>query len=503
MSEDKDTGEVAVGPGTPGQPTVEDRPLTFPYLYAFVAGGSLLVLELVAGRILAPTLGVSLYTWTSVIGVVLAGIALGNYAGGRIADRYPNRLTLSVLFFLSAAASALVLALASDLESLEVPTDWPALLRTVWLTGLVFFLPSTLLGTITPMLAKLSLLSLDATGRVVGRLQAAATVGSILGTFATGFFLISWFGTREIVGGVSAMLLLLGILSMGRPRLPLLSVSALAGAFLAAMWITSADNCLRESDYYCIRVESRGSTTLALVLDRNVHGIVDLKDPARLIAPYEQMMQQSLEARFEAGVDIDAFAIGGGTYSFPRYWIDRYEGEVLVAEIDPEVTDVARTYFGLSDDPRIRIEHEDARIVARKLHSDERFDVAFADAFRDSTVPYQLTTREFNDMIARHLKPDGLYFASLADGHDYDFLRSYIRTLRLTFPQVGLLARTKARSFDGINSNFVVVASDAPLEPVDSMLSPEHLEAFMRSRDSVVLTDDHAPVEQLLAPAYR
>jgi spermidine synthase len=215
------------------------------------------------------------------------------------------------------------------------------------------------------------------------------------------------------------------------------------------------------------------------------------------------MMQQSLEARFAAGANIDAFAIGGGTYSFPRYFVERYTGEVLVAEIDPEVTDVARDYFGLSDDPRIRIDHEDARIVARELDPDEVFDVAFADAFRDSTVPYQLTTSEFNEMIASHLKPDGLYFASLADGHNYDFLRSYIRTLRLTFPNVGVLARSEARSFDGINSNFVVVASNAPLEPVESMLSPENVDEFMRSADSVVLTDNHAPVEQLLAPAYR
>ena len=106
MSELKDADTTMARAPQVDYRAVADKPLTFPYLYAFTAGGSLLVLELVAGRMLAPTLGVSLYTWTSVIGVVLVGIAFGNYAGGRIADRYPGRTTLSILFLLSAIAAA-------------------------------------------------------------------------------------------------------------------------------------------------------------------------------------------------------------------------------------------------------------------------------------------------------------------------------------------------------------------------------------------------------------
>lgn len=482
----------------------DEAPLRFPYAYAFVGSGCLLVLELVAGRILAPTLGVSLYTWTSVIGVVLAGISVGNYLGGRLADRWPGRVTLSILFLLSALASALILALANDLESLTAPRDWPAIARVVWLTGLLFLLPSTLIGTITPMLTKLSLRSLDATGQVVGRIQASAALGSIAGTFATGFFLISWFGTRSIVGGVAAALLVLGIASSASRTLPRVALIGVTTAVIAAAWWwDSGSDCLRESNYYCIRVETRGSNTSALILDRNVHGIVDLNDPARLIVPYGQMIDQLLTAALPAGKDADAFAIGGGTYSFPRYWVARYRGSALVAEIDPAVTDVARSQFGLTDDPRIDIVHDDARAVLRDLPAERRFDVMLADAFMDSTVPYQLTTREFNELVARHTNAGGLYFASIVDGSRYDFLRSYVRTLQLTFPKVGLLARTEARTFDGISSNFVVVASERPLPEVPSMLSSAELKAFLEDGHSVILTDDHAPVDQLLAPTYR
>src|SRR6266550_4559770 len=144
------------------------RPLRFPEVFAFLGNASLLVLELVAGRVLAPTVGVSLYTWTAIIGVVLAGISLGSWLGGKLADRRPGRSVLSLLFGLSAASSALILLLTSNLDTIAVPVGWATILQVLWLSTLVFFLPSMLLGTVTPMIIKLALQSLDATGRVVG-----------------------------------------------------------------------------------------------------------------------------------------------------------------------------------------------------------------------------------------------------------------------------------------------------------------------------------------------
>src|SRR5437867_9732925 len=122
------------------------------YLVVFVSSCCTLILELVAGRILAPFIGVSLYTWTSVIGVVLAGVSLGNYLGGRLADRSPGRGMLSTIYLLGGLASALVLALARDISLVDAPHDLPALVQVVWLTALLFFVPSTLLAMATPML---------------------------------------------------------------------------------------------------------------------------------------------------------------------------------------------------------------------------------------------------------------------------------------------------------------------------------------------------------------
>jgi MFS family permease len=197
-----------------GPPDPRDsRPLRLPGVFAFLGNGCLLVLELVAGRILAPTVGVSLYTWTAVIGVVLAGISLGSWVGGKIADRRPGRSVLSLEFLLSAGAAALVLVFQSNLDSVAAPFSWPTIWQVVWLSTLVFFLPSFAIGTITPMIIKLALSSLEVTGRVVGRIRAAAELGAIAGVFLTGFVLIEAFGTRSIVAAVAITLAALGVFS--------------------------------------------------------------------------------------------------------------------------------------------------------------------------------------------------------------------------------------------------------------------------------------------------
>jgi len=166
-------------------------------MVVFIASFCTLVIELVAGRIMAPYVGVSLYTWTSIIGVVLAGISIGAYLGGWIADRYPRSSTLGWLLFLSGIGAFSI----SPLTNLVGGAEWQASLMTriLLITAIVFFVPSCLLGMISPVVVKLTLNNLEKTGNVVGKIYAFSTLGSILGTFATGFYLISWMGTRQIL----------------------------------------------------------------------------------------------------------------------------------------------------------------------------------------------------------------------------------------------------------------------------------------------------------------
>jgi len=482
--------------------------LRLPEVYAFFGSGCLLVLELVAGRLLAPTLGVSLYTWTSVIGVVLAGVASGNFVGGRVADRHPSRRMLAVVFLAASGASMLVLLLVGVVDSLQLPTRVPPLINVVWIFGLLFFLPSALLGAATPLLTRIALHSLDTTGRVVGRIQAAATVGSIIGTFLTGFVLISAMGTRLIVAAVAAVLLLLAIAAephwFRRPASG--AVAVLLASLIVGVTAASKDSCTVESDYYCIKVadfvDSSGRNAKIVLFDGIAQGIADVADPARLIMPYQRQFAAVLRALHQAGSKVDALIVGGGAFSLPRYLEQTYQGQVLVAEIDPAVVSLARRELGFPEPrtTRIRVVVDDARKVLSRPGW-ETFDAILGDAFAGASVPYQLTTREYAQLVKAHLRPGGVYMLNLTDGADHAFLRSEIATLRKTFPYVAVLMPGRGWPPAGLATGIVVLAAQsAPGVPLPTV-PQDALERFLASGHQTILTDDHVPVDQLLAPA--
>lgn len=492
-----------------------------PYAIVFVSNACIMVLELTAGRIVAPHVGVSLYTWTTIIGIVLAGISLGNYIGGRLADRRGSLRLLGILFLLAGLTSFGVLAV--DVIGNRLPAGWPVIGQIVALVTVLFFAPSLVLGTISPVVAKLAVRDLATTGATVGKIYAAGTVGSIVGTFATGFVLISWFGTTAIVWGVALVLIGMGLIFLwaGRPRslvaAALVVTLGLAGA-QAAGWLAS--RCTLETNYFCIRVreETRdGRPVRVLVLDRLVHSYSSLEDPTLLVYGYEQLYAQLVRYQAQTGGDPSALFIGGGGYTFPRYMDALYPDSAIdVIEIDPGVTQVAHDLLGLSRDTRIRSFNEDARLVMQRP-PDQRYDLIMGDAFNDFSVPYHLTTHEFNQRVRAWLDEDGLYLVNIIDGPTANFLRAYTRTLRETFAYV-YLAPTQAAWRETPRSTFVVIASDTPLEmerlaasaAADSsrtieslLLSDQQLDSLLAEGRQTLLTDRYAPVDQLLAPAFR
>ena len=213
-----------------------------------------MVLELVVGRIIASYVGMSLYTWTVVISVVLAGISLGNYLGGRLADRWASLRFLGGIFVLGGLSSVGVLAV--DTLGTRMPGEWPIVVEILALTTALFFVPCVILGTISPVVAKLAVQDLAKTGSTVGKIYAAGAAGSIVGTFATGFILISWFGTYLIVWGVAVLLLTMGLLFALDSRWKLMLVSALiivGGSTLIFNQGRLHSSCTRETNYFCIK----------------------------------------------------------------------------------------------------------------------------------------------------------------------------------------------------------------------------------------------------------
>ncbi len=472
-----------------------------------------MILELVAGRIIAPSVGVSLYTWTSVIGVILAGISLGNYLGGWLADRWASPRLLGLMFLL-ASLTALG-ALAMDRLAPLSWVQWPLLVEIVTLIALLFFIPCTLLGTISPIVVKLSMHDLARAGRTVGQIYAFGSVGSIVGTFLTGFWLISQFGTYTVVWGVAVILFLMGLLFLIKrfwiaiPPVVILVVASV-GAFQQG-WLKGP--CMYETNYFCIKVreeEKKGEMVRVLVLDRLVHSYSALNNPTQLIYDYEQIYAEVTANQAGQHPALRALFIGGGGYTFPRYLETVYPDSAIdVIEIDPGVTMVAQAYMGLSENTRIVSYNEDARMFLQREPT-QRYQLILGDAFNDFSVPYHLTTREFNDRVHAWLESDGIYMVNLIDGGYGHFLRAYVHTLRQSFANVYVIPTHEAWR-EASRNTLVVVASDAPLDLEDFAedstlrkyaLSSQDLDAFLAEDNLVMLTDRYAPVEQMLAPVF-
>jgi spermidine synthase len=504
-----------------GSAPVPHRWLWHPTLIVFVSSGCIMILELVAGRIIAPYVGVSLYTWTSVIGVVLAGISLGNYLGGWLADRYASLRLLGMIFLLGGLTSFGILAV--DALGRLTPGDWPIVVEILVLTSAMFFLPCVILGAISPVVAKLAVRDLNKTGMTVGRIYAAGTVGSIVGTFATGFVLISWFGTHVIVWGVALVLLILGLLFLLGRRWPwmLLAVLILAGGTALATqrgWLRSP--CSLETNYFCIKVkeeERDGQPVRVLILDRLVHSYTSLDDPTKLVYGYERIYAEVTAYRSLHDDHLRALFIGGGGYTFPRYMEAVYPGsDIDVIEIDPGVTEVAHALLGLGRDTQVTTYNEDARIFLEREPAG-LYDLILGDAFNDFSVPYHLTTKEFNDRVRAWLEDDGLYVVNIVDGPRGDFLRAYVHTLRQSFRHV-VLAPTLESWGQASRSTFVLLASDVPLDQAEllavdggdgdpmlarQLLSEGEVDDLLAAGRTVMLTDRYAPVDQMLAPVFR
>ncbi|MFQ5854417.1 MAG: fused MFS/spermidine synthase [Anaerolineae bacterium] len=493
-----------------------------PNLIVFLSSACIMIIELVAGRMIAPYVGVSLYTWTSVIGVVLAGISLGNFAAGEIADRRASMPLLGGIFIAAGLASLSIL-LTINLLGSSLPDSWPVVLEILVLTCAVFFVPSAVLGAISPIVVKLAVQDLAETGSTVGRIYASSAVGSIAGTFATGFVLISWFGTYRIVWGVSVVLLALGLALMVGDRWRRLAVPALlVAAGSAFLWNQSWawGPCLRETNYFCIKVheeERDGESVRVLVLDRLVHSYTSLDDPTRLVYDYEKMYAELTAYKGQQRDQLKVLFIGGGGYTFPKYMEAVYpDSQLDVIEIDPGVTQVAYDLLGLNRDTRVVTYNQDARVFLERPAAD-RYDLILGDAFNDYSVPYHLTTKGFNDRVKAWLVGDGLYAVNMIDGHRGEFLRAYIHTLRQTFNYV-YVAPTIAGWRESSRSTFVLVATDTPMDraafgTIDGgdgdalfaqrVLIKQEIDEILSEGRVVTLTDQYAPVDQMLAPVFR
>jgi tetratricopeptide (TPR) repeat protein len=513
--------------------------IAVPSATVFFSSACIMVLELVAGRLIARHLGSSLYTWTSVIGVVLAGITVGNWLGGRIADRFKPTNAMSVLFIICSAACVVTVAL-NNLAGEWIwlwYLSWPV--RVFLHVFLVFMLPSTLLGTISPVVAKMALERGLPTGRTVGDIYAWGAAGSIAGTFAAGYFLIAAMGTVAIIWTVAGVLMLMGLLYGARRWIVPASWVVLFGLLLSMgvgpwQWCAKAGAAVglrakpdpavvyEDDTQYChveVRRVSGTGDKRKFMQDKLMHSEIDMEDRDNLLYFHTVVFAAVTHGLTEEGQALSVMHIGGGGYVFPQYIEKNWpESRNDVVEIDPGVTEAAMQAFGLARDTTVNTIQMDARryvdeLIRMKQAGKEtpEYDFIYEDAFSDYSVPFQLVTKEFNDKIYEVMTDDGVYIINSIDVYDSAlFIGSYVYTLEQTFPYVYVVCPRGPRSDRTI---FVIIASKRQLDPTEYelggaaiepwYLTDEEMEDIKKKGKRILLTDDYVPVENMLAPVVR
>jgi spermidine synthase len=253
-------------------------------------------------------------------------------------------------------------------------------------------------------------------------------------------------------------------------------------------------------------------------LDRLVHSYNSIEEPTRLHYGYQRTYAELTAYAAQRSPKLRALFVGGGGYTLPRYMEVTYpDAELEVAEIDPGVTQTAVELMGLHPRTRVISYNTDAREVVEAKQGAPPYDLIFGDAFNDFQIPYHLTTREFAQKIRNLLKPDGLYLALVIDRmRGGRFMASLVRTLQEVFPHVYVLADV-AKTMAPRAQTYVVAASATPLDlerlrtirgqgpdgEVSVRIMPQEAMAdWLRGSDSVLLTDDYAPADNLMAPIF-
>jgi spermidine synthase len=497
----------------------------------FVAGTASMSLEFAASRILIPVFGSSIYTWGSLIGVILTGLSIGYHIGGKLADKNPNFLKLCLAIFSAGLYIIFIPFIAPTITSAFIQffvsdSQYASLFAVFTL----LIVPTFLLGIVSPYAIKLATRRLTELGNVSGNLYSLSTIGSIAGTFLTVFVLIPTFEINYILFGLGVTLMVFSSL-FGLTRFPkILTVFVVVLlVFFPTISLSSAGTVMvhtgtlvyeKETLYSHLDVIDYGNIR-TLYLDGNIHSQMYKDKPEELVNTYTKYFHLGFLFNPDAK---DVLFVGGGGFSGPKNFLSMYpDVHIDVVEIDPDVISAARNYFSLPVDngSKLMIYNDDARNFLSK--TEKKYDLIVLDAFSKNYVPFHLMTLEYFQLLGERLTSDGVIISnnigSMA-GDRSDIVRAVYKTISQVFPSVYVFptehnsrnlqnimltamktpteySKDELRQLGSNNDNNNRDFSTA-LADVDYL---EHLyEAELKTSDVPLLTDQFAPVEILINP---
>ena len=380
------------------------------------------------------------------------------------------------------------------------------------IASIVLFMPASVyLGMVSPYAAKLKLSSLENTGRTIGNLYALSTAGSIFGTLFAGFYLIPFFGTNKLLIFLAIILVLISIILSLKTELKL-KVTALLILVMGLIAFNFLDTLLIKNGFIDLdtsynrvfitdsRQQSRGLTIRRMGINNEAHSAMYLESD-ELVSEYAKSYH--LIRHFYPDFK-SCLMLGGAGYSFPKSYLKTYpNANIDVVEIDPKVTQLAKDYFKLKEDPRLGIYHKDGRTYLN--HTDKTYDIILGDAFNSSySIPYQLTTQESAQKMHDILNEDGvviLNIISSIEGDSGKFFRSEYATFKAVFPQLFVYPLRDSKNGSTIQNIFLIALKSKdktyPLSSDEIDLN-NRLQKFWHQdipNDLPVLTDDFAPVD--------
>lgn len=416
----------------------------FLFATAFITGAVVMALEILGSRLLAPVFGNSLFVWGALIGVILGAMSSGYAFGGWLSDRRSGGGVLAGLLLFSGAWTFLLAGIGQPVMFkvsawIDDPRWGPCLAASILLAPPAFGLSGVL-----PALLRLAIADLGLLGRHTGRMIAVSTVGSLVGTWGTAFFLLSWLGTLALVAWLGVIQVALGLLWWWRMRERAVLATVVAGGMVALGWLAfqpippyqvkTPPLHQEDSPYQQVRVRD-DDLFRYLILDRTFHAVMWKADPVSLFLPYSQLMMAALALSPEPK---RALILGHGGGSLAKWLADRWpELEVDTVELDPSVVRAAEQYFDYHPTLRHHVHVKDARVFLRSTGA--TYDVIWVDVFARHLIPFHLTTTEFFSELHAHLNPDGVLAVNLSSSAErVDRQRAYavVQTLRTVFPVV-------------------------------------------------------------------
>ena len=376
----------------------------------FFGGISSIAIQVSASRLIGPYFGSSTFIWANLIGLTLLYLTLGYFLGGRLADRYPSHQLLFLLTAVAGVSIAFIPTISQPIlrisldafDDVAVGAFYGSLLGTM----LLFAIPITLLGCISPFAVRLRLADVESAGNTAGSLYALSTVGSIIGSFLPTFLLIPAFGTRTTFLILAFGLLIPALLAFLAIRD--IREVAIVGALIVSVTlipILDTGGLIRPPEYGRVIYETETPYNYVQVIDRDgeirlalneghaTHSIY--RPDMRLTGgPWDYFMVGPYFNPDMSPEDVDSLMlIGLAAGTVAKQFTEAY-GPIPIdgVEIDGEIAEIGRKYFDMNE-PNLNVIIDDGRYALTK--SEKTYDVIGIDAYRQPYIPFHLTTKQF------------------------------------------------------------------------------------------------------------